>query len=151
VDGLRAAGEDYEGDDIPAFPRLSRNSEYSAQDTHELRFREHQRTASKASTTSTMTKLGKQSQSNRPETRVYFSSAGDIGTLVDSLTKNTEAGQFNIIPGIPSAIGSLRPQSGAQSARSLNGSYNSSLPDGDWTLEERIDQMIAASRKRAGL
>ncbi|KAF8610822.1 hypothetical protein BDV93DRAFT_601779 [Ceratobasidium sp. AG-I] len=154
VDGLRAAGEDYDEEDNLSFPnRMSRTSEYSMPNTHELRFREHQRTASKSSTISASSKPSKPSPANRPETRVFFSNAGDIGQLIDSLAKSAEAGQFSILPGVPQApSSSLRPQSGAQSAHSFNSSsYNSSLPDGDWTLEDRIDHMIAASRKRAGL
>ncbi|KAG8748003.1 hypothetical protein FRC10_009755 [Ceratobasidium sp. 414] len=153
VDGLRAAGEDDEADDVSPFPyRISRNSEYLAQETHELRFKEHQRTASKGSTLSSTSKPSKGLQSNRPETRVFFSNAGDIGQLVDNLSKSVEAGQFNILPGVPNVPNShLRPQSGANSAHSFNSSFNSSLPDGDWTIEERIDHMIATSRKRAAL
>lgn len=148
VDGLRAAGEEYDGEDSMSFPhRISRTSEYSMPETHELRFREHQRTASKGSTLSTSSKPSKPSPANRPETRVFFSNAGDIGQLIDSLAKSAEAGQFNILPGVPqNPSSSLRPPSGAQSARSFNSSYNSSLPDGDWSLEDRIDHMI----KRAG-
>ncbi|KAG8683366.1 hypothetical protein FRC08_014324 [Ceratobasidium sp. 394] len=152
VDGLRAAGDDDEADDTSPFPyRISRNSEYSMQEAHEVRFKEHQRTLSKGSTLSTSSKPPKALQSNRPETRVFFSNAGDIGQLIDSLSKSVEAGQFNILPGVPNVPSShLRPQSGAHSAHSFNSSFNSSLPDGDWTIEERIDHMIAASRKRAG-
>lgn len=154
VDGLRAAGEDYDGEDNLSFPnRMSRASEYSMPETHELRFKEHQRTASKGSTISTSPKPSKPPPANRPETRVFISNAGDIGQLIDSLAKSAEAGQFSILPGVPqNPSSSLRPQSGAQSAHSFNSSsYNSSLPDGDWTLEDRIDHMIASSRKRAGL
>ncbi|KAG8778784.1 hypothetical protein FRC12_024822 [Ceratobasidium sp. 428] len=153
VDGLRAAGQDDDEDDTSPFPyRMSRNSEYSMQETHELRFKEHHRTASKGSTLSAASKASKGPQSNRPETRVFFSNAGDIGQLIDNLSKSVEAGQFNILPGVPTVPNSyLRPQSGAHSAHSFNSSFNSSLPDGDWTVEERIDHMIAANRKRTGL
>ncbi|KAG9104934.1 hypothetical protein FRC06_005001 [Ceratobasidium sp. 370] len=154
VDGLRAAGDDDEADDTPSpFPfRMSRNSEYSMRETHEVRFKEHQRTASKGSTLSSTSKPSNGPQPNRPETRVFFSNAGDIGQLIDNLSKSAEAGQFNILPGVPNVLNShLRPQSGAHSAHSFNSSFNSSLPDGDWTIEERIDHMIASSRKRAGL
>ncbi|KAG9124148.1 hypothetical protein FRC07_012654 [Ceratobasidium sp. 392] len=153
VDGLRAAGDDDDADDASPFPyRMSRNSEYSMQDTHELRFKEHHRTASKGSTLSSTSKPPKTLQSDRPETRVFFSNTDNIGQLIDSLSKSVEAGQFNILPGLPSVPNSyLRPQSGAQSAHSFNSSMMSSLPDGDWTVEERIDHMIASSRKRAGL
>ncbi|KAJ1310337.1 hypothetical protein OPQ81_007076 [Rhizoctonia solani] len=164
VDGLRSVDDDYEEDDSSPFPRISRTSEYSAHETHQLRFREHQRSASK---TSTASKASNEPTPKRPETRVYFSNAGDIGTLIDSLTKSHEAGQFNIVPGVPgvpgslghlravsgsvsgpSQSGSLSVQSGSISANSFNSSYNS---DGDLTLEERLEQMITASRKRAGL
>ncbi|CAE6503751.1 unnamed protein product [Rhizoctonia solani] len=160
VDGLRSVGEDDE-DDPSSFPRLSRTSEYSAPEQQQLRFREHQRSASK---TSTLSKASNELTPKRPETRVYFSNAGDIGTLIDSLTKTHEAGQFNIIPGVPGSLGQLRPvsgsvsgpsqsgslsvQSGSISANSFNSSYNS---DADLTLEERLEQMITASRRRAGL
>ncbi|CAE6507959.1 unnamed protein product [Rhizoctonia solani] len=161
VDGLRSAGEDYDEDDPSSFPRLSRTSEYSAAEAHQVRFREHQRNVSKGSTIS---KASNELTPTRPETRVYFSNAGDIGTLIDSLTKSHEAGQFNIVPGVPGSLGHLRPvsgsvsgpsqsgslsvQSGSISANSFNSSYNS---DGDLTLEERLEQMITASRRRAGL
>ncbi|QRW14770.1 proteophosphoglycan 5 [Ceratobasidium sp. AG-Ba] len=155
VDGLRSAGDDDDTDDGSPFPyRMSRNSEYSVPEPHELRFKEHQRTASKGSMHS-ISKAPKP-QPNRPETRVFFSNAGDIGQLIDNLAKSAEAGQFNIIPGVPGVPSVpnsyLRPQSGAQSAHSFNSSFNSSMPDGDWTVEERLDHMIAASnRKRVGL
>ncbi|CAE7078938.1 unnamed protein product [Rhizoctonia solani] len=157
VDGLRSVGEEYEGDELP---RLSRTSDYSTPEPQQLRFREHQRSASK---TSTASKVSNELTPKRPETRVYFSNAGDIGTLIDSLTKSHEAGQFNIIPGVPGSLGHLRPvsgslsppqsgslsvQSGSISANSFNSSYNS---DGDLTLEERLEQMITLSRRRAGL
>ncbi|CAE6515567.1 unnamed protein product [Rhizoctonia solani] len=159
VDGLRSVDDDFEGDDL--FPRISRTSEFSAHETHQLRFREHQRSASK---TSTASKVSNDATPKRPETRVYFSNAGDIGTLIDSLTKSHEAGQFSIIPGVPGSLGQLRPvsgslsppsqsgalsvQSGSISANSFNSSY---LSDADLTLEERLEQMIISSRKRTGL
>ncbi|CAE6407955.1 unnamed protein product [Rhizoctonia solani] len=158
VDGLRSTDEE-EGDDT--FPQLSRTSEYSVNETQQLRFREHQRSASK---TSTASKASSEPTPKRPETRVYFSNAGDIGTLIDSLTKSHESGQFNIVPGVPGALGHLRPvsgsvsgpsqsgslsvQSGSISANSFGSSFNS---DGDYTLEERLEQMITSSRRRAGL
>ncbi|KEP55580.1 bestrophin domain protein [Rhizoctonia solani 123E] len=156
VDGLRSVDEDDE-DDPTSFPRLSRTSEYSAPEPQQLRFREHQRSTSK---TSTASKASNELTPKRPETRVYFSNAGDIGTLIESLTKNHEAGQFNIIPGVPGSLGQLRPasgpnhsgslsvQSGSISANSFNSSYNS---DADLTLEDRLEQMITSSRRRAGL
>ncbi|GAB1517550.1 hypothetical protein RhiTH_000599 [Rhizoctonia solani] len=158
VDGLRSTDDD-EGDDT--FAQLNRTSEYSVNETQQLRFREHQRSASKTSTTS---KASNELTPKRPETRVFVSNAGDIGTLLDSLTKSYEAGQFNIVPGVPGALGHLRPisgsasgpnqsgslsvQSGSISANSFGSSFNS---DGDYTLEERLDQMITSSRRRAGL
>ncbi|KAI0086622.1 hypothetical protein BDY19DRAFT_995640 [Irpex rosettiformis] len=93
VNGLR-------DDDAESFydNRTSFTSEYSAEGVRVF-FKEHARKSSKSSTTSLLSRKKQQgSASQRPETKVFFSSSAQIDRLIETLTRDKEAGSFNIAP-----------------------------------------------------
>ncbi|GLB35396.1 hypothetical protein LshimejAT787_0209610 [Lyophyllum shimeji] len=90
--------------------------------------KEHERSGS-AGSASSMFKRGQGKP--RPETKVYHSPAGDIGRLIQDLSRNMEAGSFNF---------AARPGHSASSSLSTN--------DMTWTLEERLDEMIDTVRAK---
>ncbi|KAI0691190.1 hypothetical protein BC835DRAFT_1417305 [Cytidiella melzeri] len=93
VNGLR-------DDDTDSFydNRASFTSEYSAEGVRVF-FKEHGRKTSKSSNTSLLSRKKQQgSASQRPETKVFFSSSAQIDRLIDTLTRDKEAGSFNISP-----------------------------------------------------
>ncbi|KAF9646271.1 hypothetical protein BDM02DRAFT_3130507 [Thelephora ganbajun] len=126
VNGLR-------GDDSESFygDRASFASEYSLRDGPndgvQLHFKEHGRSGSKGSTSSFMSSK-KQGVVNRPETKVFFSSPAQIGRLIETLSKGTDSGSFNVLP--------HRPHSHATSQ-----SVGSSS-EVQWTVEERLEQLL---------
>lgn len=99
--------------------RASFTSEYSAEGV-KVFFKEHGRKASKSSNTSLLSRKKQQpSASQRPETKVriasvawlmnactnvyvslqvFFSSTAQIGRLIENLSRDKEAGSFNITP-----------------------------------------------------
>ncbi|KAI0340118.1 hypothetical protein BDW22DRAFT_1360638 [Trametopsis cervina] len=93
VNGLR-------DDDTESFydNRASFTSEYSAEGVRVF-FKEHGRKNSKSSNTSLLSRKKPQNPSSqRPETKVFFSSSAQIDRLIETLTRDKEAGSFNIAP-----------------------------------------------------
>jgi len=141
VNGLRDEDdESYYGN------RASFVSEYSVRDEGvQLFFKDHGRTGSKDSQSSFLSRKKATLAQKRPDTKVrrvskfkwirvgmslplhqvFFSSAAQIGRLIDNLSHGAEAGSFNIMPtahdGTPSH------------------------PDpAHWTVEERLEHMLTS-------
>ncbi|KAF7295058.1 hypothetical protein MIND_01044000 [Mycena indigotica] len=127
VNGLRDADDYAEG-----FNRTSFGSDYSIRDTGndgmQVFFREHGRKNSGSSflqRKKTLTAAAK----SRPETKVYYSSPTEIGRLIETISSGTEAGSFNILANRP-----------VHSAAS-------SVSEADWTVEDRIEHLLAGVRR----
>jgi len=106
--------------------RASFVSEYSLRDNDGVQvfFKEHGRTGSKDSQASFLSRKKTTPQGpKRPETKVFFSSATQIGRLIDNLSQGAEAGSFNILP----------------TARNGASSQSDST---HWTVEERLEHML---------
>ncbi|KAI0048567.1 hypothetical protein FA95DRAFT_1517317 [Auriscalpium vulgare] len=123
VNGLR-------DDDAESFygSRASFMSEYSLRDEGvQLFFKEHGRKTSKDSQSSFLSRRRTtQGVPKRPETKVFFSSAAQIGRLIDNLSHGADAGSFNIAPTAPHA-NSFHSESSAH-----------------WTVEERLERMLGS-------
>lgn len=142
VKGLR----DDEEEEYGYGNRASFASEYSNGDGMQVAFKEHARSGSKGSVSSAVSR--KAQGKNRPETKVnlpmidtfnhlsdcdiiiqvYFSSSAHIGRLIEGLSQGKEAASFNFIP----------------SHRGVGHSASSSLSTTDWTVEERLEQMLGS-------
>ncbi|THH16460.1 hypothetical protein EW146_g4182 [Bondarzewia mesenterica] len=126
VNGLR-------DDDAESFyaNRASFVSEYSFREPSsegvQLFFKEHGRKTSKDSNSSLLSRRKTAQGPKRPETKVFFSSSAQIGRLIDNLSQGLEAGSFNIVPAEPTVASSMHSES-----------------DGQWTVEERLDQMLGS-------
>lgn len=122
-------------------------SEYSLRDEGvQVFFKEHGRTGSKDSQSSSFLsrKKATQASSKRPETKVikwirvplllsyaticqvFFSSSAQIGRLIDNLSHGADSGSFNILPSPNDATSSLHHDSP------------------HWTVEERLEHMLNA-------
>lgn len=125
VNGLR--DEDSES----IYPgRASFASEYEPDEGVKVYFREHTRNTSKGSASSIVSRK-RHPMSNRPETQVYMTPSAQIGRLIEDLSQGMEAGSFNF--------------SGTQG---LGHSTTSSMSENDmnWSVEERLEQMLGAMR-----
>jgi len=119
VDGLRAGVEDeWDIDDLAddSFSerdprRTSGMSEVSStrgmpsrgngSDDMQLLFKEHKRIASKDSDSSYVSRrkvLPPSRLVSRPETKVFYSSAAEIESLIESISQGMDAGSFNVLP-----------------------------------------------------
>ncbi|KAJ3554462.1 hypothetical protein NM688_g3099 [Phlebia brevispora] len=132
VNGLR-------DDDAESFydNRRSFASDYSGEGVKVL-FKEHGRKGSKGSTTSFLSRkkqLQPSSSANRPETKVFFSTSAQIGRLIESLSRDLDAGSFNITPDHAHGLGHA-----GHSASSSVGSAS----DMRWTLEEKLEHMLGS-------
>lgn len=125
VNGLR-------DDDTESFfdNRASFASDYSGEGV-KVFFKEHGRKSSKGSSTSFLSrrKQPAASAAQRPETKVFFSSSGQIARLIENMSRDVDAGSFNITPD--------RAHGHAEAGHS-----NSSSLDMRWTLEERLEHML---------
>ncbi|KAI0259943.1 hypothetical protein BC834DRAFT_590323 [Gloeopeniophorella convolvens] len=120
VNGLR-------DDDEESFygNRASFVSEYSLRDEGvQVFFKEHNRTGSKDSQASFLSRRKTLQNPKRPETKVFFSSSAMIGRLIDNLSSGAEAGSFNILPT-------------AQNPPSVHSDSSA-----HWTVEERLEHML---------
>ncbi|KAJ7063159.1 hypothetical protein C8F01DRAFT_1131766 [Mycena amicta] len=126
VNGLRDADEYADG-----FNRTSFGSDYSIRDAGndgmQVFFREHGRKNSGSSFL--QRKKTTATAKSRPETKVYYSSPAEIGRLIESVSAGTEAGSFNILANRPGH------------------SASSSVSETDWTVEERIEHLLAGVRR----
>ncbi|KAI8999011.1 hypothetical protein BD414DRAFT_553218 [Trametes punicea] len=136
VNGLRDDdGESFYGD------RASFYSEYSVKDTSEnvkLFFKEHERKGSRGSTSSFLSrkKPHQPKGTARPETKVFFSSSAQIGRLIENLSRGTDAGSFNILPG---QAGRSQGNIGHSTSSSIG-----SEAEMRWTVEERLEDMLGS-------
>jgi len=148
VDGLRAAAEDEWDIDDLADDTLSYSerdprrgsglsevsmrggnpSRGNGSDDMQLMFKEHRRVASKDSDSSYVSRrkvLPPSRPAPRPETKVFYSSASEIESLIESISRGIDAGSFNVLPRAqPESIPSLPPlqvsrRSGADTSRRL--------------------------------
>ncbi|KAF7304657.1 hypothetical protein MKEN_01179600 [Mycena kentingensis (nom. inval.)] len=126
VNGLRDDDEYADG-----YNRASFGSEYSIRDSNDgmqVFFREHGR---KNSGSSFLTRK-KTITKSRPETKVYYSSPTEIGRLIENISSGIDSGSFNILANRP-----------------VVHSSSSSVSEGaDWTVEQRIDHMLAGVQPR---
>ncbi|EKM55914.1 uncharacterized protein PHACADRAFT_209427 [Phanerochaete carnosa HHB-10118-sp] len=124
VNGLR-------DDDTESFfdNRASFASDYSGEGV-KVFFKEHGRKSSKSSGTSFLSrKKQSPSASQRPETKVFFSSSGQIARLIENMSRDVDAGSFNITPD------RIQGHAGHSASSSL---------DMRWTLEERLEHMLGS-------
>ena len=143
-------------DDAESFydNRASFASDYSGEGV-KVSFKEHGRKSSKSSNTSFVSrKATKQpsaaSASQRPETKVrtinkaawprlllmassqvFFSSSTQIARLIENMSRDVDAGSFNITP----------DRAHSHAAHSASSSIGSAA---DWTLEERLEHLLGA-------
>ncbi|KAF7440367.1 hypothetical protein PC9H_000711 [Pleurotus ostreatus] len=113
--------------------RASFASEYSSRengDGVQVFFKEHNRTGSKGSASSFLSRKKSQAK-HRPETKVFYSSPAQIGRLIEDLSQTMDSGSFNILPTKP-AVGH---------------STTSSVSDANWTVEERLEHMLGSMAK----
>ncbi|GJE98131.1 hypothetical protein PsYK624_143530 [Phanerochaete sordida] len=127
VNGLR-------DDDTESFfdNRASFASDYSGEGV-KVSFKEHGRKSSKGSSRSFLPRRKQPSvpASQRPETKVFFSSSGQIARLIESMSRDVDAGSFNITPELTHGHGGA-------------GHSASSSLDMRWTPEERLEHMLAS-------
>ena len=147
VNGLR-------DDDTESFydNRQSFASEYSGEGV-KVSFKEHGRKSSKSSNASFLSRRKQQqptSASQRPETKVctinnaawprlllmassqvFFSSSTQIARLIENMSRDVDAGSFNITP----------DRAHSHAAHSASSSIGSAA---DWTLEERLEHLLGA-------
>ncbi|KAJ3512524.1 hypothetical protein NLJ89_g3468 [Agrocybe chaxingu] len=129
INSLRDADEDsiYSG-------RASFASEYSSRepvsDTLQAFVKDHNRSGSRGSVSSFVSRKKTQPGKIRPETKVFYSSSAQIGRLIENLSQGADAGSFNFLPNLPS--------------RGPGHSTSSSLSTNDinWTVEERLERML---------
>ncbi|KIP07966.1 hypothetical protein PHLGIDRAFT_35191 [Phlebiopsis gigantea 11061_1 CR5-6] len=128
VNGLR-------DDDTDSFfdNRQSFASEYSGEGV-KVSFKEHGRKSSKSSNASFLSRKKVQqpiSASQRPETKVFFSSSTQIARLIENMSRDVDAGSFNITP----------DRAHSHAGHSVSSSVGSAA---EWTLEERLEHMLGA-------
>ncbi|CAA7265440.1 unnamed protein product [Cyclocybe aegerita] len=129
INSLRDADEDsiYSG-------RASFASEYSSRepisDTLQPFVKDHNRSGSRGSVSSFISRKKTQPGKIRPETKVFYSSSAQIGRLIENLSQGADAGSFNFLPNLPSR----GPGHSASSSLSTN--------DINWTVEERLERML---------
>ncbi|ESK96909.1 hypothetical protein Moror_6487 [Moniliophthora roreri MCA 2997] len=124
VNGLRDDDESvYTG-------RASFDSGYDNDENVQVYVKEHSRTGSKGSASSFFSRKKSMHSKSRPETRVYYGSANQIGLLIEGISQGMDAGSFNIMPDYSTPAGH---------------SATSSLSETDmhhWTVEERLERML---------
>ncbi|EEB89099.1 hypothetical protein MPER_12849, partial [Moniliophthora perniciosa FA553] len=124
VNGLRDDDESiYTG-------RASFDSGYDNDENVQVYIKEHSRTGSKGSASSFFSRKKSMYGKSRPETRVYYGSANQIGLLIEGISQGMDAGSFNIMPDYSTSTGH---------------SATSSLSEADmhhWTVEERLERML---------
>jgi len=115
--------------------RSSMDSEFSTYpsasgEKEQLFFKEHVRASSKGSVNSLLgRKKALGGGANRPETKVFYSSSTQIARLIEQLSRGVDAGSFNIKPN-------------AAAGHSHSSSFQSNESGINWTVEERLDQML---------
>ncbi|KAL0947070.1 hypothetical protein HGRIS_013211 [Hohenbuehelia grisea] len=116
--------------DSPYASRSSFASDYSTRENGEggvqLFFKEHNRASSKGSASSFLSRK-KSLGTNRPETKVFYSSPTQIGRLIEDLSLGMDSGSFNIMPHAQSTT--------------------SSVSEAHWTMEERLEHMLGSIAK----
>ncbi|KAF8557337.1 hypothetical protein OG21DRAFT_1457871 [Imleria badia] len=130
VNGLR-------DDDIDSWSpsRISMGSEHSTRengDGVQLLVKEHARSTSKGSSSSMNTRKRSSQSKFRPETKVFYSSSAQIGRLIENLSQGMDAGSFNFILNQPPDHSTASP-------------FHSDT-DSQWTVEERLEHMLGATR-----
>ncbi|KAG2158420.1 uncharacterized protein EDB93DRAFT_668503 [Suillus bovinus] len=92
--------------------RTSLTSEYSLRDNTEalqVFVKEHDRSTSKGSGSSFLSRKKPSQSKNRPETKVFYSSSTHIGRLIESLSQGMDAGSFNFVEEkLEHMLGSMR-------------------------------------------
>jgi len=127
VNGLR-------DDDADSFygNRASFASEYSLKESNsegvQVYFKDHGRAPSRGSVGSLVSR--KKQPTQRPETKIFFSSSAHIGRLIENLSKGLDSGSFNILPNRPVSHATT-PSMGSES-------------DMRWTVEERLESMLGS-------
>ncbi|KAF7968557.1 hypothetical protein HWV62_30089 [Athelia sp. TMB] len=123
VDSLYASRSSFASDYSPAEPGAN---------GVQVLFKEHNRTGSKGSTSSFLSRKKSNTGKNRPETKIFYSSSNQIGRLIENLSEGQDAGSFNFTP-------SKRPGHSAKSSFQSDGDIN-------WTVEERLEHMLGSMK-----
>ncbi|KAG8954039.1 hypothetical protein FRC04_001023 [Tulasnella sp. 424] len=137
--------------------RLSTTSEYSMRmsednpnrDNMQVFFKEHKRGGSKGSGGSSASRrLLFPPNGQRPETKVFFSSADHIGRLIEAMSRGADAGSFNFAPSrqespIPSSSAST--QTFKSSIKSHSPAI--SMTDSTVPVEDRLEHLLKVTSR----
>ncbi|KAG8861930.1 hypothetical protein FRB96_002373 [Tulasnella sp. 330] len=118
---------------------ISSDTSYIPRDGVQVLFKEHRRMGSKGSATSSISARRKPA-ANRPETKVFFSSAAHIGRLIESMSRGADSGSFNIVPAIPDS-----PKLPDVSFLAKFGGKHSPAPsmtDNSYSVEDRLEHLL---------
>ncbi|KAG9010168.1 hypothetical protein FRB93_004830 [Tulasnella sp. JGI-2019a] len=118
------------------------DTSYAPRDGVQVLFKEHRRMGSKGSATSAISAVSsfRKFGTNRPETKVFFSSAAHIGRLIESMSRGADAGSFNIVPAPPDSP--LPPDASTLARFGGKNSPALSMTDNSYSVEDRLDHLL---------